>query len=268
MLFNFLRRGSSNNRPVIVKFAGGMGTQILQAATFLHLRGAGREVYADLSYFDRPLRLAMEGDRGVATHWHWQLDHYGLTQDFFLEAPKRPHDRSCRIIADGAEMMKIGIAALTQNQIRRQFDDPIKSPLVSSSVAEGSFFCVHIRRGDYLNVASHLLTDEYFISISKKFSKLFYKAVVLSDSLLGNSLKKEFMSIFPDSIFLDQADPKDCHRIMRNAAALVCSNSTFSLTAGLLNADGLVFLPKKWFAEKDFLIEKPIHDHCSLELLS
>jgi hypothetical protein len=54
---------------------------------------------------------------------------------------------------------------------------------------------------------------------------------------------------------------------MRSARVLVCSNSTFSLTAAALNPDVMAIVPKKWFAEKDREIEAPIHARSTFELM-
>jgi hypothetical protein len=54
---------------------------------------------------------------------------------------------------------------------------------------------------------------------------------------------------------------------MRNARILICSNSTFSLTAATLNPSALVIIPKRWFAEKDHAIEAPIHALCTFQIM-
>ena len=54
---------------------------------------------------------------------------------------------------------------------------------------------------------------------------------------------------------------------MRCARILICSNSTFSLTAAALNPNALVVVPKQWYGEKDREIEAPIHARCLFQMI-
>ena len=131
----------------------------------------------------------------------------------------------------------------------------------------GGFLCIHIRRGDYVNVASHLISDGEFISLVRKFSGLINHAVILSDSPIEPDFRNAVSPHFSTVSFLDNIDPYSSHRVMRCARILICSNSTFSLTAAALNPNALVVVPKQWYGEKDREIEAPIHARCLFQMI-
>lgn len=267
-LFNRLRGKPQDapDKPVIVVFAGGMGTQILQAATYLALKNNGRSVWADLSYFDTQARMAQEGEKGKATHWFWQLDQYGLSRDRFETATSN-HVRGARLLRDGPEMMQRGLQALTMPEIRQFFQPADAGSFDLAQVTSQPFLCIHVRRGDYVNVASHLVSDSEFLEMGRKFSGLIDNAVLLSDSPFTEEFKTRMDQLFGSVSYLDRLDPYASHWLMRQARILVCSNSTYSLTAAMLNPEALVVMPKHWFGENDRAIEAPIQDLCRFQIM-
>jgi hypothetical protein len=262
----FRRSRDKSHLPTVVVFAGGMGTQIIQAAVYFSLKEAGKQVFADLSYFRTEARMAEVGKIGQLTHWFWQLDQFGLTQASFEQA--RDLNRgNADMLADGQRMLDVGLAALQHPSIRARFKN---SADVSAAIPDeflAKFLCIHIRRGDYVNVASHLISDEEFSQLICKFSGLLDHAVILSDSPIPQDLREVVTRKFKSALFLDNIDPYISHQIMRSARVLICSNSTFSLTAALLNPDALVVVPRRWYGEKDRGIEAPIHSRCSFQIM-
>jgi hypothetical protein len=265
-LFQYFKK-KQKNLPVVVVFAGGMGTQILQAATYFYYKKQGFPVFADLSYFDRPLNMAKEGQIGQLTHWHWQLDQYGLQKNKFEIGPIFKKGEA-DVIVDGQRMLELGLSALVDPQINNKFQSEVSVESILKNITKNSYLCVHIRRGDYVNVASHLIGDDDFLKLIQKFSGLSNSLVVLSDSLIQDEFKKKVVSLFENILFLDGIDAYQSHQIMRSARILVCSNSTFSLTAAALNNQALIVMPKKWFGEKDKHVEVPIHNRCLFQLMN
>jgi hypothetical protein len=113
-----------------------------------------------------------------------------------------------------------------------------------------SFGAVHVRRGDYLKVASKVIDfDEYLVllkAIQGLIPKYFF---IISDSQLQEQEKETLNKLFGHShnlVFLDDPhlDPFLIHCILREADLLVTSNSTFSFSAALLaKSDQLAFAP-------------------------
>jgi len=254
-----------DSRPTVVTFTGGMGAQIISAAAYFFLKGKGQEVYVDLSYFDQAECVAMVGKTGDVSHWSWQLDPFGLDRNSFEQAAAYS-GREVSLIEDGPQKMKLGLKALAQPEVQKRFAivgnaDDVLPPGFSSG-----YLCVHVRRGDYVNVASHLVSDREFFELAGKFVGLVKHLVVVSDSPIEEDFRQTISSGYEQAVFLDGADVYASHRIMRNARILVCSNSQFSLIAALLNSRALVVLPKQWFGQKD--LEAPIHEACGFQIVN
>lgn len=265
-LFRKPPRRRAPGAPTIVCFAGGMGTQIIQAAVYFSLKDSGEPVLADLSYFDTEARMAQVGEQGKATHWFWQLDQYGLTRDRFQAARPADHARHY-VLRDGPEMVELGLPALARPEIQRHFQPTDPSSFERPAVAAESFLCIHVRRGDYVNVASHLVSDAEFLELGRKFSGLVEHTALLSDSPFTPEFKQAMNGLFKSVSYLDGLDPYSSHWLMRQARVLVCSNSTYSLTAALLNPRALVVMPKRWFGPNDQAIEAPIQGLCNFQLM-
>ena len=263
----FRRPELDESLPTVVIFSGGMGTQIIQAAVYFYIKNTGHPVYADLTYFDVDARIAQPGNLGQLTHWFWQLDPFGLPRSAFNQIKASLDRDNVNILRDGQKMMELGLNALAMPEIQARFKDDAGIGDAISKDVEKDFLCVHIRRGDYVNVASHLISDLEFIDLIRRFSGLTTHVVFLSDSPIEENFRHKVSQYFNCPLFLDKIDPYLAHRVMRRARILVCSNSTYSLTAAMLNPRALVIVPKKWFSEKDREIEAPIQARCIFQIM-
>ncbi len=260
------RQPAQKNRPTVVTFTGGMGAQMISAAIYFSFKSSGQPVFADLSYFDKPESVALAGNPGDCSHWSWQLDTFGLTPATFEPSPGLTK-RNSNILHDGPQKLELGLKALAQPEIQKYFVIPAGVEDVLPQEFSKGFLCIHVRRGDYVNVASHLVADDEFINLAGKFSGLVGSVVVISDSPIGTDFRNEVSSRFKNASFLDNTDAFTAHRIMRNARILVCSNSQFSLIAAALNSQALVLIPKQWFGENERHIEAPIHSRSSFQVM-
>lgn len=123
-----------------------------------------------------------------------------------------------------------------------------------------------MRRGDYVNVASHLVSDQEFLDIAHPFRRLVRTAVVLSDSPIEAELRSRLQPLFDECVYLDDTDPYTAHCVMRKARILIGSNSQFSLIAGMLNPEALFVMPKKWFGDGQSALEKPMDLRCKFQI--
>jgi hypothetical protein len=112
------------------------------------------------------------------------------------------------------------------------------------------FGAVHIRRGDYLKVASKVIDfDEYLFLLKDIQGLIPGHLLIISDSQLQENEKETLDELFGNShnlVFLDDPhlDPYLIHCILREADLLVTSNSTYSFSAALLGKSGqLAFSP-------------------------
>lgn len=267
--FKFGQRFRANKAilPTLVTFTGGMGAQMISAAIYFSMKNAGLPVYADLSYFDKPESVAVSGRLGDCSHWSWQLDKFGLTPTSFNSTPGLTK-RNSNILHDGPQKLELGLKALSQPEIQNYFSIPAGVDDVLPLGYANGYLCMHVRRGDYVNVASHLVADSEFIHQARKFSGLIDNLVVLSDSPIDPDFRNALASHFKLVSFLDNTDVFSAHRIMRSARVLICSNSQFSLIAAVLNPTALVLIPKQWFGEGERHIEAPIHSRSSFQIMA
>jgi hypothetical protein len=252
----------SRRRPVVISFTGGMGAQIISAAIYFDLQDQGYDVYACFRYFDEkpssPNRYSV---------WEWQLQCFGLSKsDFKQYNIKSPSLIKATYIKDGLKKTSLALQALNKQHIKSVFSkytEPFKievsALLLSAPALTGGYACIHIRRGDYLKVASHLVPDEHFLDLASKIPKTITKIVVVSDSEIAEGFKLSLKQRFSTPIFYESSsiDFAICHYLMTHSDFLICSNSQFSWTAGKL-AGGLVLVPKKWFGGEGNTMERLI----------
>jgi len=257
----------SGSRPVVVTFTGGMGAQIISAAIYFLLKQEGRKVFADMSYFEKSAHIATEGTAGDISHWDWQLHSFSLFPESF-DAMQKLHRSRYKIIKDGENKSSLGIKALSNESIRQKFTDKESMKDILPERFLPNYLCIHVRRGDYVNVASYLVDDEDFLELANKISGLVDSVVIVSDSMIPDAFREQICGVFKNALFLDNVDAVTTHRVMRNARVLICSNSQFSLVAALLNRRALVFLPKKWFGNKSQKkLTEPLNALCDFQVL-
>lgn len=243
-----------------------MGAQIISAAIYFHMKQTGRAVYADLSYFNQPERLAVVGNAGDCTHWGWQLSPFGLELSSFETDPAL-NKRNAKVIEDGVEKLELALKALADSSVQEAFPIPTDPSDILDAELQGDYLCIHVRRGDYVNVSSHLVRDEEFVALAARFAGLVKRVVVLSDSPISEALKTDVARLFERSSFLDNTDAYAAHRIMRGSRILVCSNSQFSLIGAMLNPRALLVIPKQWFGEEFRALEKPLGAMCQFQIV-
>ena len=257
------RAGCCDETPIVVTFTGGLGAQIFSAAIYFYLKNSGKIVFADMSYFHTPFALAMEGEKGTCTHWAWELDCFGMSLNSFPRFP--PEQSGLYFLHDGPEKSSLMLEVFSDPKIADHFPTPeVKMPF---DFGNEKYLCVHLRRGDYLNVASYMVSDKNFLEVIKPFSYIYNKIVIVSDSLAKDDFVAELSNLFETVLNLDRIGLVTAHIVMRCASTLICSNSQFSLSAALLNGGRLKIVPKQWYGGDDEIFESSLHDKCSFQIL-
>jgi hypothetical protein len=258
---------------VLITFTGGLGAQILSAAIYFHLQGDGRNAYAELDYFKQPGKTATSGNKGEVSHWNYELGEYGLPlEGFSTKQFKKSFFKRDKhvVISDGAEKVRLAIEALRKTEVKKFF--PIKQSIFEECQlisGNNDYLCIHIRRGDYVNVASHLVDDMDFINMAKSISKFVSAVIVISDSEVSDIIKASLSELFVHCSFVIGGNLHVAHAFIRQAKYLICSNSQFSLSAALLNQVGQqIFLPTQWFGEGESNIQIPINALCRFQIMS
>lgn len=236
---------------------GGLGSQILGVISFYNQQDKFGEKNAkcDLSYFSHQDRTSL---------WDWSLSSYGIQIEelkrfesnsrFNLLKAKR--DFLTEFEISQGYWQKSRAKYLSRFPINEQQLQIFLQKVSNKSILE-NFGAIHIRRGDYLQVASKVIgLDEYMQFLENIRSLLPALSFIVSDSLLTLLEKQQLakaIGIEREVVFLDGPgyDPFVLHCLMRTAQLLVTSNSTFSFSAGLLGKEGqVVFSPVEYHAGK------------------
>jgi hypothetical protein len=138
---------------------------------------------------------------------------------------------------------------------------------------------LHIRKGDYRKVASKLYSVKDLVSYIRKFHLVIPSTlVIVSDgkilqmgyTLIRDSfkdLRKGKLLVFDSAN--SNFNETIIHDLMREADFLFTSNSTFSLTAGLLNtrAENFKITPMRFHAGGDSFSNQPFQTYSEFSIL-
>jgi hypothetical protein len=247
----------------VVPIEGGLGAQILGVALIDFLRENSRktntaEPAIDTSYFSAPPSTAS----GLSTYG-WQLDYYGIARSEFENAPvPRKPNRLRRLLGSGPKWLydgsieRQGLLITALSQTRAQTIS--RFPITESHLREtaellsdlGSGCCVvHLRRGDYLNVASHIVADQDLLPVLQGLIQTGVSGLLfISDSEVNIDFFRRHLPLTIRLSSIVGGDLYLSHALMRQAKILVTSNSQFSFSAALLNDQGFRLMPKVWFS--------------------
>ena len=249
----------------IVPIEGGLGAQILGFILYEHLKTNSNEpIFASIDYFNQPSSIAKKG--GGVSIFPWALDYYGINTDCidtdYIKPSllKRLFLNSFEILRDGTPERFEVLSKALQRDISILF--PIRSEendqaLKILNLDNYRSAVIHLRRGDYLNVASHLVSDLDAINIINKIANIGIDRIIICsdskvclDEFIRNCPRiKKWFILEGDNIFLS-------HALMRLTNLLITSNSQFSFSAALLNNNGLCIFPKKWFGSSHESLEQ------------
>lgn len=254
------RRIEDQAEPAVVTLVGGLGSQIMSVSAFFYLQQVRANVFVDTSYFNTPPRKAGQGEG--CSQWPWELDQYGITMSSLPCLPSELKGKRSRVIPidDGAEKCRLALCGLEHENIRQKFELLNPEPLsdLAKNILSDRYSMIHIRQGDYLNVASHLVTTDRLMPTIRRVSQLTRHLVISSDS----AVPPDFIQFCQDQIqtvtVLIDHPQNETHWLMRSASLLVTSNSTFSLTAACLNEKGFILIPRTWYGAAQQDIEQEI----------
>lgn len=243
MLGYFQRRLSIYHNK-LVHIEGGLGSQILGAMIFWNLQEkiGIQKARCDLSYFSNGT-----GNDGL---WPYELNRFNLPIEAFRKFEKKSKGNLLKAKRDflnddeltedfwkQARAKYEGKFAYESDKIYSYFKD------VSRIDTREQYAAIHVRRGDYVQVASKLIQyDEYFDLIASVYKILPSMVFVISDSEVSRENRVKFQALVKNSEvkYLDspELDPFYVHCLLREAKVLVTANSTYSFSAGLLGRRG------------------------------
>lgn len=261
-----------------IYFEGGLGSQLFSYLEFLNQLEdfeSGRSPYkprCNLDYFDSQIGF-LEGGLRIGP---WLLDAYNVSLDSLKAYESSLRERRGRIRApleiifekrgganflyklcqkhSGSLKSNRDISSFVFNEMQLEIDEVL---------CQSQFNCctIHIRRGDFLNVASKIIDESDYLELLRKIRISLPKFIVIfSDSKLDENLKHSMIKELPDHsiIFCDgsQYDLVAVHDFMRRSKILITGNSMFSLSAGMLAPrDSLVFIPISFYHDQPSIVE-------------
>lgn len=227
----------------LIHIEGGLGSQILGAIAFwnLQLQLGEEKAKCDLTYFHNQTNKL----------WPYQLDKYNLPLSEFKKYEKVSKKNLLKAKKDFLEEAFLETRYWEESRNRylekfkfskNELNDYFNAFTVN--LVE-PYAALHIRRGDYLQVASHLVAiDEYLNILSLTSGLIPKRLIIVSDSQISNESKIAFSSLLSDKevIFLDSLhlDSFKVHCLLREAEVLVTANSTYSFSAALLGRENQV----------------------------
>ena len=250
-------------------FEGGLGSQLLAYIEYENKKRIfGSQANSDTSYFieDR----VFEHESGLV-HWRWRLDHYGITLQRINAEKPAVQGKNSRRRPTVQERQKFclsnrifGVTSEILYQLPVKSTPLERNKIFFAGLEASEYGVVHIRKGDYLKVASRVIkVSEVIRTLEILKNDLPPTLIFVSDGEISelekNQVKeaidggKKTISVnYFDSTY-PVIDETLVHDLMRCAQLLITSNSTFSLSAGLLNVrpDKRVLIPVSFFGESD-----------------
>ena len=256
-----MRHVPSNGGYRSVVFEGGLGSQILPLLEANWLKHIGEPFSVNLNYFDLNEKISM--GNGGADHWSFRLDRYGYSLAS-LEKLGGGDDSQQEIRSERNYDLwtndfwqfsrRYGSELLPVNQ-----DAYLAFKLSLGLNAKSRYSVVHVRRGDYLRVASRIVSDqEWLRALRTMISQVGELLIISSDSKLPKQTKSQVATLASlnqvEVVFLEGGNFDECdlHDLMREADLLIASNSTFSLTAAILGKQGMKSLvPNVFYGDSE-----------------
>ena len=245
-----VQRTFSIYHKTLVHIEGGLGSQIFGVISFWERqeRYGVAKARCDLSYFTSQNR----GDL-----WNWELDRYQISLRDLQQYESATIRNFLKLKSNFLSELEIDSGYWIQARkkyLDRFYFDPMLVNEFRKRFAEfedvHSYGAVHIRRGDYLKIASKVIKFDEYLELLISIRELIPKdLLIISDSPLHKKEKETLGNLFSNNhnlIFLDdpQLDSFQIHCILREADVLVTSNSTFSFSAAVLGKSGqLAFSP-------------------------
>lgn len=253
-----------------ITFTGGLGAQIISASAYLYLKKKSTPVRANFDYFDIAKKISIYDSLGIkytktVDFFPWQLDDLGISQSDF-----KADGAELEIVTDGPQKHELSIAGFADPEIREVFKIPATSVTARTQLfADEPYTCIHIRRGDYLRVASYLIDEHAFYEALCSVSKLTANVLLLSDSNLSESFVDKINGLRLNIKFLRGGSPGLAHGLMRLSRILICSNSQYSYTAAFLREQtSLTLLPSRHEADENSEFNKFLRSMSAFQLFT
>ncbi len=246
-------------KKFIIRFEGGLGNQLISLASYYSLRDT-HIVSIDLDYYDNPPMLADPENGRVLSHFGWELNNLGIEKESLH--PRYQKDSCSDYELLGKSGFPIGLRYLRASGLtgilgakRHDFSALYRGLL--DQLPE-KYIALHLRQGDYLNVASHIVRLDQSLTLIKSTLNLIPNLLVLSDSSLADEDIEKLQKLGCSVFTLVGGSPIAAMQLMYEASILIAANSQLSFAVAALRApEKLTIIPNRfWNDEPDpFVID-------------
>lgn len=251
-----------------VYFEGGLGSQILSYILFRYKKEKKEKVFCDLTYFEGIVADSLRENK--ASLWSYKLDNYGI---LLTDLPSKNKKNQLKLKPKFIPIDFLNIDKDVLNKVKSELKlnaENLRAYLKKHNLkVDDQYGVIHLRRGDYLFVASHLITELQVIKLISKISDFLpEKVFIASDGEIDASLFDWFKVNKPNIQVIqteNEINPFVLHDLMRNSRLLVAANSTYSFSAALLSSEKtLSFIPQIFYKEDlERAKDSPIHKFAS-----
>ena len=256
--------------PIVI-IDGGLGSQILgwikyqTAVEFGKAKNPKERTHLDLEYYLNP----PPGQKNLS-YFEWELGEYGIELQN-LKSNKRPllfnfsYNEQARNELYLYESMKL-------TSWVEYFPLTLSYFKIAEKMQLNEDYCaIHLRRGDYLQVAARIVGVDEVCSILNRMKSVLPKLIlVISDSQVTEDDLRKFKEILTENVIkvIVGGDIHAAHGILRQAKILIASNSAFSLSAALtMTNNGLVIAPRNFHGPKNTGINNAYHSLSSWNVI-
>jgi hypothetical protein len=228
-----------------IRIEGGLGSQIFGLSKYKYaLEHFDQPVKLDLTYFTSPRKAR---NHPGLSFWPWALDIYGhsLVELHFenqkSQSIKRGHISPVINDAKVWEWLK-------KNHKYFPIQSEQRDEALNKLDISGDFNAIHIRRGDYTRIGAQITEHEKYLGLIAKMKGLIANStIVFSDDEIDKSSRAKYESILGSKTYFlssEHFSDRVSHDLMRSANNLITANSTFSISAAMLNCRAnLIFSP-------------------------
>ena len=216
----------------------------------MDLRKKGVLVESDLKYFEGKRHINCGKKNQGLSRFPWQLDCFGLSINTFATNQSQIHRISS--IQDGSRKLALFAEAIQSDEIRKLFNmnSPNFCQIGQKIFSKDSYICLHLRRGDYVSVASHVIPIQDYAQPLSACVQICKTIVVVSDSVISDKVIKTIKSFgFKEVINFASVSEVEAFWLMQNASMLIAANSQFSFAAGMTSGKTF-FMPHDWIKGK------------------
>jgi hypothetical protein len=210
-------------------------------------------VAIDLDYYNSPPNFADRESGRLLSHFGWELNNFGIEKESLY--PRYQRDTCLDYELLGKSGLPIALRYLRSKGLegilgtkKHHFLSRYRGLI--DQLPE-KYVALHLRQGDYLNVASFIIRLEQSLTVLKSVLALVPNLVVLSDSDLADQDIERLQNLGCGVSTLIGGSATAAMYLMHEAEILIAANSQLSFAVAAMRAsDKLTIVPNRFWENK------------------